>query len=189
MEKTKWISRRVRAKTWEWTWLLKSHSSQLLFVVSSAFLLFSLCHLHAQIPDESLGSVCWWKLQRIGGAACLLLVRCQSHIEIPDGKKLRLPVIISAKQVQHYPRFSIKTGPCSPDIVFWIKLQSSSHQEAPDLHLSFGQEAKQSKLVSKWAIKHRERVLRPLLHELRLERRQAVMWVGRVSRSFVDVSW
>lgn len=45
-------------KTLEWTWLLKSHSFPLLFVVFSAFLLLSLRHLHGQILDESGGSVC-----------------------------------------------------------------------------------------------------------------------------------
>lgn len=76
-------------KTLEWTWLLKSHSFPLLFVVFSAFLLLSLRHLHGQILDESGGSVCWWKLQRIGGAACLLLVWGQNYRGIPDRKNQR----------------------------------------------------------------------------------------------------
>lgn len=164
----------------------------LLFVVFSAFLLFSLCHLHGQISDESLGSVCWWKLQRDRWRR-LFVVGPRPELQ-RDGwrEKWRPTVIISAKQVEHYPCFSIKTSPQSPDTVVWIKLKSSFHrkEKVPHLQLSFGQKAKKSKLLSKWANKHPERRLLASCCRSSGWREEAGSDVSglSLSNSFVDVS-
>lgn len=103
----------------------------------------------------------------------------------PWQEKSRLSVIISANQVEHYPCFSIKTSPQSPDIAVWINSCPASikKKKVLPLHLSF--EVKQH---WKWANKYPKQVCRPMLHELRRERGEAVMWVGWASNSFVDVS-
>lgn len=135
------ISQTVRGKTSEWTWLLKSHSSPLLFVVFSAFppLLF--------VPSA------WTDLGWVGWA-CLLMKAtedrwCRLFVvgrgpelqRDPWQEKSRLSVIISANQVEYYPCFSIKTSPQSPDIAVWISSSPASIKKVLHLHLSFGQEA------------------------------------------------
>lgn len=47
----------------------------------------------------------------------------------PWQEKSRLSVIISANQVEHYPCFSIKTSPQSPDVAVWINSCPASRKK------------------------------------------------------------